>query len=69
MPPVGGLRGNAALRDASLIRATFSTVRDGQSALVPALHRYEQELRTCGYAAVRAARTPSGKACAATVCQ
>lgn len=55
MPPVGGLGGNAALRDASLLRATLSTVRAELSALVPALHRYGQELRTCGYAAVRAA--------------
>jgi 2-polyprenyl-6-methoxyphenol hydroxylase-like FAD-dependent oxidoreductase len=55
MPPVGELGGNAALRDASLLCATLAAVRDEQGALVPALHRYEAEMRVCGYAAVRAA--------------
>ncbi len=55
MPPVGGLGGNAALRDASLLCTTLSAVRNGQSALMPALRRYEEELRRCGYAAIRAA--------------
>ncbi|MGH3766483.1 MAG: FAD-dependent oxidoreductase [Pseudonocardiaceae bacterium] len=55
MPPVGGLGGNAALRDASLLCATLNAVRDGQSALLPAVHRYEEELRACGYAAIRTA--------------
>jgi 2-polyprenyl-6-methoxyphenol hydroxylase-like FAD-dependent oxidoreductase len=53
LPPVGGLGGNAALRDANLLCATLTAVRDEQCALVPALHRYEVELRTCGYGAVR----------------
>ncbi|HEX5347785.1 MAG TPA: FAD-dependent monooxygenase [Pseudonocardiaceae bacterium] len=55
MPPVGGLGGNAALRDANLLCATLTAVRNEQCALVPALHRYEAELRTCGYGAARTA--------------
>jgi len=55
MPPVGGLGGNAALRDARLLCATLAAMRDEQGALVPALHRYEAEMRTCGYGAVRTA--------------
>jgi 2-polyprenyl-6-methoxyphenol hydroxylase-like FAD-dependent oxidoreductase len=55
MPPVGGLGGNAALRDAHLLCTTLTAVRDEQCALVPALHRYEAEMRTCGYGAVRTA--------------
>ncbi|MGH3779082.1 MAG: FAD-dependent oxidoreductase, partial [Pseudonocardiaceae bacterium] len=47
MPPVGGLGGNAALRDANLLCATLTAVRDRQAPLVPALHRYEAELRAC----------------------
>lgn len=38
-----------------LLCATLSTVHDGRSALVPALHSSEKELRACGYAAIRAA--------------
>jgi 2-polyprenyl-6-methoxyphenol hydroxylase-like FAD-dependent oxidoreductase len=55
MPPVGGLGGNAALRDAALLCATLTAVRDGQSPLLLALHRYETEMRTCGNAAIRTA--------------
>ncbi|MGH3783045.1 MAG: hypothetical protein ACRDRO_21095, partial [Pseudonocardiaceae bacterium] len=39
----------------NLLRATLTAVRDGQAPLVPALHRYEAELRACGYAAIRTA--------------
>lgn len=55
MPPAGGLGGNVALRDANLLCATVTAVRNEQCALVPALHRYEAEMRTCGYRAVRTA--------------
>ncbi|MGH3813798.1 MAG: FAD-dependent oxidoreductase [Pseudonocardiaceae bacterium] len=55
MPPVGGLGGNAALRDANLLCATLTAVDHGRSPLIPALHRYETEMRTSGYAAVRTA--------------
>ncbi|MGB9279686.1 MAG: FAD-dependent monooxygenase [Pseudonocardiaceae bacterium] len=55
MPPVGGLGGNAALRDAHLLCTTLTAVRNERCALIPALHRYEAEMRTCGYGAVRTA--------------
>ncbi|MGH3549950.1 MAG: FAD-dependent oxidoreductase [Pseudonocardiaceae bacterium] len=55
MPPVGGLGGNAALRDANFLCATLTVVRDGLAPLVPALHRYEAELRASGYTVVRTA--------------
>ncbi|MDQ2790790.1 MAG: FAD-dependent monooxygenase [Actinomycetota bacterium] len=56
--PVGGLGGNAALRDANLLCATLTAVRDGQAPLVPALHRYEVELRGCSPCRATASRWP-----------
>lgn len=56
MPPVGGLGGNAALRNANLLRATLGTVKAGHATLLPALHRHENEMRTCGRAALRTQR-------------
>ncbi len=55
MPPVGGLGGNAALRDANLLCRMLAAVNDGRLPLIPALNRYEAEMRASGYAAVRAA--------------
>lgn len=55
MPPVGGLGGNMALRDAWSLARTLTDVQQGNSALLPALASYEAEMRTHGFAAVRAA--------------
>lgn len=55
MPPVGGLGGNAALRDASLLTAALTDVHTRRRALFPALAEHEQRVRRHGYAAARAA--------------
>jgi 2-polyprenyl-6-methoxyphenol hydroxylase-like FAD-dependent oxidoreductase len=51
MPPVGGLGGNTALRDAHLL----SRLLGGGEAPVAAIAQYEQEMREYGFAAVDAA--------------
>jgi 2-polyprenyl-6-methoxyphenol hydroxylase-like FAD-dependent oxidoreductase len=53
MPPVGGLGGNLALRDASRLARALVAVQQGESPLLPAIHAYETELRAYGFAAVR----------------
>jgi 2-polyprenyl-6-methoxyphenol hydroxylase-like FAD-dependent oxidoreductase len=55
MPPVGGLGGNMALRDASLLAHKLIAVRRGELPLLPAIQGYEAEMRAYGFAAVRAA--------------
>ena len=50
MPPVGGLGGNTALRDAHLL----SRLLGAGEAPIPAIARYEQEMCEYGFAAVRA---------------
>lgn len=55
MPPVGGLGGNMALRDAWSLTRALTDVQHGRSALQPAIAAYEAEMRTHGFAAVRAA--------------
>jgi 2-polyprenyl-6-methoxyphenol hydroxylase-like FAD-dependent oxidoreductase len=50
MPPVGGLGGNTALRDAHLLSRLLRT----GEAPIAAIARYEQEMREYGFAAVRA---------------
>jgi 2-polyprenyl-6-methoxyphenol hydroxylase-like FAD-dependent oxidoreductase len=54
MPPVGGLGGNMALRDASLLARKLTAVQRGELPLLPAIQEYETEMRTYGFAAVRA---------------
>jgi 2-polyprenyl-6-methoxyphenol hydroxylase-like FAD-dependent oxidoreductase len=54
MPPVGGMGGNAALHDASLLRSALVSVKNGESALLAALHGYEQAMIAHGFGAVRA---------------
>jgi 2-polyprenyl-6-methoxyphenol hydroxylase-like FAD-dependent oxidoreductase len=49
MPPVGGLGGNTALRDAQLLRQVLTTKEPNGVA------RYEAEMREYGFAAVREA--------------
>lgn len=55
MPPVGGLGGNMALRDASALVRALTAVQHGTSSLLPAIGVYEAEMRAYGFAAVRAA--------------
>jgi 2-polyprenyl-6-methoxyphenol hydroxylase-like FAD-dependent oxidoreductase len=52
MPPVGGLGGNAALRDAHLLCRTLAHVERGPADLVVALESAEAEFRATGYAAL-----------------
>jgi 2-polyprenyl-6-methoxyphenol hydroxylase-like FAD-dependent oxidoreductase len=54
MPPVGGLGGNMALRDANLLRRKLTAVNRGESPLLPAIHGYEAEMLDYGFAAVHA---------------
>src|SRR4030095_11282205 len=55
MPPVGGLGGNMALRDASQLAQALAAVQRGQTPLLPAIQAYEAEMREHGFAAVNAA--------------
>ncbi|MFC9691824.1 FAD-dependent oxidoreductase [Kribbella sp. NPDC056951] len=53
MPPVGGLGGNTALRDAQHLCAALTAVHSGQRELSDALTEYEQEMVKHGFATVR----------------
>ena len=55
MPPVGGLGGNTALRDANLLGRKLTAVARGAAPLLPAIHEYEAEMLEYGFDAVRAA--------------
>ena len=55
MPPVGGLGGNIALRDAWLLVQALTNVQHDKSSLLPTIQAYEAEMRLYGFAAVRAA--------------
>jgi 2-polyprenyl-6-methoxyphenol hydroxylase-like FAD-dependent oxidoreductase len=55
MPPVGGLGGNMALRDAYALMHALTSVQRNRLPLLPAIQAYEAEMRTYGFAAVRAA--------------
>jgi 2-polyprenyl-6-methoxyphenol hydroxylase-like FAD-dependent oxidoreductase len=54
MPPVGGLGGNMALRDASLLARKLTAVQSGELPLLLAIQEYEAEMRLYGFAAVDA---------------
>lgn len=54
MPPVGGLGGNMALRDASLLAHKLIAVHRRELPLRSAIEAYEAEMRVYGFAAVRA---------------
>jgi 2-polyprenyl-6-methoxyphenol hydroxylase-like FAD-dependent oxidoreductase len=56
MPPVGGMGGNTALRDASLLCSHLVAVDRGESELVPALHAYESEMLAYGFNVVKETR-------------
>ncbi|MCO1654386.1 FAD-dependent oxidoreductase [Pseudonocardia humida] len=53
MPPIGGLGGNTALRDAHLLGRLLPAVHRGERDLLPAVAEYEAEMREYGPAAVR----------------
>jgi 2-polyprenyl-6-methoxyphenol hydroxylase-like FAD-dependent oxidoreductase len=55
MPPMGGLGGNMALRDACSLANALTAVERGKLPLVPAIQAYEAEMREYGFAAVRTA--------------
>jgi len=54
MPPVGGMGGNAAMHDASLLCAALTSVRHDQTGLLGAIHDYETRMIETGFQAVRA---------------
>ena len=56
MPPVGGMGGNTALRDASLLCRALIAVHRGESELVPAMQAYEAEMLKYGFKTVRETR-------------
>ena len=53
MPPVGGLGGNAALHDASLLCSALQAAACGEMSLEEALQEYEADMRQHGFEAVR----------------
>jgi 2-polyprenyl-6-methoxyphenol hydroxylase-like FAD-dependent oxidoreductase len=53
MPPIGGLGGNTALRDAHLLGRLLPAVDRGERELLAAVGEYESEMREYGSAAVR----------------
>jgi 2-polyprenyl-6-methoxyphenol hydroxylase-like FAD-dependent oxidoreductase len=55
MPPVMGLGGNTALRDAAELSATLVAARRGEIGLVAAIGEYEAKMREYGFGAVREA--------------
>lgn len=56
MPPVGGMGGNTALRDAALLCRQLLAVERGELTLVPALHAYEAEMLNYGFKVVSETR-------------
>jgi 2-polyprenyl-6-methoxyphenol hydroxylase-like FAD-dependent oxidoreductase len=56
MPPVGGMGGNTALRDACLLCRYLVAVSRRESELLPALHAYEGEMLTYGFKVVKETR-------------
>jgi len=55
MPPVGGLGGNTALRDAALLCRKLVAAQRGEAELLVAIHDYEAAMLDYGFAAVRKA--------------
>src|SRR5579885_1845763 len=55
MPPVGGLGGNMALRDAHALALALTSVQQGTVPLLTAIQNYEAGMREHGFAAVRSA--------------
>jgi 2-polyprenyl-6-methoxyphenol hydroxylase-like FAD-dependent oxidoreductase len=61
MPPIGGLGGNTALRDAHLLSRLLPAVDRGERGLLDAVAEYEGEMREYGTAAVRYAMEQAGQ--------
>jgi 2-polyprenyl-6-methoxyphenol hydroxylase-like FAD-dependent oxidoreductase len=61
MPPIGGLGGNTALRDAHLLSRLLPAVDRGERSLLDAVAEYEAEMREYGTAAVRYAAKEAGR--------
>jgi 2-polyprenyl-6-methoxyphenol hydroxylase-like FAD-dependent oxidoreductase len=61
MPPVGGLGGNTALRDAHLLGRLLPAVDRGERGLLDAVAEYEADMREYGTAAVRYATGQAGQ--------
>jgi 2-polyprenyl-6-methoxyphenol hydroxylase-like FAD-dependent oxidoreductase len=61
MPPIGGLGGNTALRDAHLLGRLLPAVDRGERALLDAVAEYEADMRDYGTAAVRYAVEQAGQ--------
>jgi 2-polyprenyl-6-methoxyphenol hydroxylase-like FAD-dependent oxidoreductase len=55
MPPVGGLGGNAALRDAALLARTLAAIGRGEAELRSGLADYQARMLDNGFAAQREA--------------
>jgi 2-polyprenyl-6-methoxyphenol hydroxylase-like FAD-dependent oxidoreductase len=53
MPPIGGLGGNTALRDAHLLSRLLASAARGERDTVSAIGEYESEMREYGTATVR----------------
>lgn len=53
MPPLRGLGGSTALRDAALLCRKLLEVKRGNTPLIPAIHEYEAEMINYGFDAVR----------------
>jgi 2-polyprenyl-6-methoxyphenol hydroxylase-like FAD-dependent oxidoreductase len=53
MPPTRGIGGNTALLDASLLAQHLIAARSGEKPLLQAIHDYEAQMITYGFAAVR----------------
>ncbi len=64
MPPVGGLGGNTALRDAHLLGRLLPEAHRGERDLLPAVAEYEADMREYGPAAVRYSREQQDQALA-----
>jgi salicylate hydroxylase len=56
MPPLQGMAGNTALRDAALLRDKLLAVKQGQAELTSAIGAYESAMRRYGFAAVQRSR-------------
>jgi 2-polyprenyl-6-methoxyphenol hydroxylase-like FAD-dependent oxidoreductase len=61
MPPIGGLGGNTALRDAHLLSRLLPAVDRGERDLADAVAEYEADMRDYGTAAVRYAVEQAGR--------
>ena len=61
MPPIGGLGGNTALRDAHLLTRLLPAAARGERDLLDAVAEYEADMRVYGTAAVRHAMKQAGQ--------